>query len=175
MSKMYVIKGSIVDLDVDIIVNAANKTLLGGGGVDGIIHRKAGKELLEECKTLGGCETGESKMTDGYNLYARKIIHTVGPVYSNGTRGEPTLLENCYLNSMTLAEEYRVKTNKEEVTIAFPCISTGVYHFPKDKACDISVNTIKKINNKNIKVIFVCFEDEDYKLYLDKVHGIKLL
>lgn len=175
MSKMYVIKGSIVDLDVDIIVNAANKTLLGGGGVDGIIHRRAGKELLEECKTLGGCETGEAKITDGYNLYARKIIHTVGPVYSSGTRGESTLLENCYLNSMKLAEEYRVKTNKEEVTIAFPCISTGVYHFPKDKACDIAVSTINKINNKNIKVIFVCFEDEDYKLYLEKVRGIKLL
>ena len=175
MSKMYVIKGSIVDLDVDIIVNAANKTLLGGGGVDGIIHRKAGKELLEECKTLGGCETGEAKITDGYNLYARKIIHTVGPVYSSGTRGESILLENCYVNSMKLAEEYRIKTNKEEVTIAFPCISTGVYRFPKDKACDIAVNTIKKINNKNIKVIFVCFEDEDYKLYLDTVYGIKLL
>lgn len=175
MSKMYVIKGSIVDLDVDIIVNAANKTLLGGGGVDGIIHRRAGKELLEECKTLGGCETGEAKITDGYNLYARKIIHTVGPVYSNGTRNEDELLENCYVNSMILAEQYRIKTNKEEVTIAFPCISTGVYHFPKDKACDIAVNTIKKINNKNIKVLFVCFEDEDYKLYLDKVNGIRLI
>lgn len=165
MKTIEVLKGDITNLDVDIIVNAANKSLLGGGGVDGAIHRKAGKELLEECKTLHGCNTGEAKITDGYNLKARKIIHTVGPVYYGGNNNEDELLKNCYNNSMSLAESYRKENNLDKVSIAFPCISTGVYHFPKDKASLIAVNTIKEINNSNIDVIFVCFEEEDYKLY----------
>lgn len=164
-----VIRGDITSLDVDIIVNAANKTLLGGGGVDGAIHRKAGKELLRECKTLHGCNTGEAKMTDGYNLKARKIIHTVGPVYYGGKNNEAELLKNCYKNSMLLAESYRVNSGLDKVTIAFPCISTGVYRYPKEEAKEIAINTVKEVDNPNIKVIFVCFEEEDYNLYLSSI------
>lgn len=165
MNNIEVIKGDITNLDVDIIVNAANKSLLGGGGVDGAIHRKAGKELLEECKKLHGCNTGEAKITNGYNLKARKIIHTVGPVYYGGNHNERELLKNCYKNSLFLAETYRKGNNLNNITIAFPCISTGIYHFPKKEASLIAINTVKEINNPNIKVIFVCFEEEDYKLY----------
>ena len=165
MNNIEVIKGDITNLDVDIIVNAANKSLLGGGGVDGAIHRKAGKELLEECKKLHGCNTGEAKITNGYNLKARKIIHTVGPVYYGGNHNERELLKNCYQNSLFLAETYRKEHNLNNITIAFPCISTGIYHFPKKEASLIAINTVKEINNPNIKVIFVCFEEEDYKLY----------
>lgn len=170
MNNIKLIKGDITNLDVDIIVNAANKSLLGGGGVDGAIHRKAGKQLLEECKTLHGCNTGEAKITNGYNLKARKIIHTVGPVYYNGNRNEDELLKNCYVSSMRLAEHYRINNNLDRVSIAFPCISTGIYHFPKDKASLIAFNTIKEINNQNIDVIFVCFEEEDYKLYSNLIN-----
>ena len=165
MNNIEVIKGDITNLDVDIIVNAANKSLLGGGGVDGAIHRKAGKELLEECKKLHGCNTGEAKITNGYNLKARKIIHTVGPVYYGGNHNERELLKNCYQNSLFLAETYRKENNLNNITIALPCISTGIYHFPKKEASLIAINTVKEINNPNIKVIFVCFEEEDYKLY----------
>ena len=165
MNNIEVIKGDITNLDVDIIVNAANKSLLGGGGVDGAIHRKAGKELLEECKKLHGCNTGEAKITNGYNLKARKIIHTVGPVYYGGNHNERELLKNCYQNSLFLAETYRKENNLNNITIAFPCISTGIYHFPKKEASLIAINTVKEINNPNIKVTFVCFEEEDYKLY----------
>ena len=163
-------KCNIVELDVDIIVNAANKTLLGGGGVDGAIHRKAGKELLAECRTLHGCETGEAKMTSGYNLPAKKIIHTVGPVYRDGTKGEKKLLENCYKNSLLLAEDYRQENNLEEVTIAFPCISTGIYGYPKEEAADVAIKTVKEFNNDKINVIFVCFEDKDYAIYTRKLN-----
>lgn len=165
MNNIKVIKGDITTLDVDIIVNAANKTLLGGGGVDGAIHRKAGRELKEECKGLGGCNTGEAKITNGYNLKAKKVIHTVGPVYYGGNHNEGELLKNCYKNSLLLAEDYRRENNLDKITIAFPCISTGVYHFPKEEASFIAVNTIKEVNNPNIEVVFVCFEEEDYKLY----------
>ena len=165
MNNIEAIKGDITNLDVDIIVNAANKSLLGGGGVDGAIHRKAGKELLEECKKLHGCNTGEAKITNGYNLKARKIIHTVGPVYYGGNHNERELLKNCYQNSLFLAETYRKENNLNNITIACPCISTGIYHFPKKEAALIAINTVKEINNPNIKVIFVCFEEEDYKLY----------
>lgn len=165
MNNIKVIKGDITTLDVDIIVNAANKTLLGGGGVDGAIHRKAGRELKEECKGLGGCNTGEAKITNGYNLKARRVIHTVGPVYYGGNHNEGELLKNCYKNSLLLAEDYRRENNLDKITIAFPCISTGVYHFPKEEASFIAVNTIKEVNNPNIEVVFVCFEEEDYKLY----------
>lgn len=166
---MEVVKGDITKMDVDIIVNAANRTLLGGGGVDGAIHRGAGKGLLEECRSLGGCATGEAKMTGAYNLVCKKIIHVVGPVYKNGLLGEKELLKNCYKNAMKLAEEYRKENNLEEISIAFPCISTGVYNYPKDEASHVAVTTIKEIDNSKIKVIFVCFEEVDYKLYMSEI------
>ena len=163
---MKVIKGDITSLNVDIIVNAANKTLLGGGGVDGAIHRKAGKELLEECKTLGGCNTGEAKMTDAYNLPCKKIIHTVGPVYSKSKKEESErLLKNAYKNSLVLAEKYRNENNLDKITIAFPCISTGVYHFPKEDASFIAISTVKEFDNDKIDVSFVCFDEESYNIY----------
>ena len=163
---MKVIKGDITSLNVDIIVNAANKTLLGGGGVDGVIHRKAGKELLEECKTLGGCNTGEAKMTDAYNLPCKKIIHTVGPVYSKSKKEESErLLKNAYKNSLVLAEKYRNENNLDKITIAFPCISTGVYHFPKEDASIIAISTVKEFDNDKIDVSFVCFDEESYNIY----------
>lgn len=167
---MNILLGDITTLDVDIIVNAANKSLLGGGGVDGAIHRKAGPKLLEECKTLHGCETGEAKITDAYNLPCKKIIHTVGPVYYQEKGAAPKLLENCYKNCMALAEEYRKQTGKEKVTIAFPCISTGIYAYPKEEACKIAVDTIKEINNENINVIFTCFDEFDYNLYYEYLY-----
>ncbi len=164
---LNILLGDITSLEVDIIVNAANKTLLGGSGVDGAIHRKAGPKLLEECRTLNGCETGEAKMTDAYNLPSKKIIHTVGPIYYQEEEKAPALLRNCYVNCMALAEEYRKQSCKEKVTIAFPCISTGIYAYPKEAACKVAVDTIKEINNENINVIFTCFEDYDYNLYYD--------
>ena len=162
MSKIELIKGDITKLNVQAIVNAANKSLLGGGGVDGAIHRAAGKELLEECKTLNGCLTGEAKITKGYDLPAKHIIHTVGPIWNDGKSNEPELLANCYKNSLTLALNNNVKT------IAFPNISTGIYNFPKEKAADIAFNEVRNFinNNKQIKkVIFVVFDDENYKIY----------
>lgn len=170
MANIEVVQGDITRMDVDIVVNAANKTLLGGGGVDGAIHRRAGKELLEECRTLGGCRTGEAKMTNGYNMRCSKIIHTVGPVYHGGNNGEAELLKNCYFNSMMLAEEYRFTNELGSISIAFPCISTGVYGYPKKEACKIAVETIKEINNSKIKVFFVCFEEDQYQLYLDEIN-----
>ena len=170
MTNIEVVQGDITRMDVDIVVNAANTTLLGGGGVDGAIHRRAGKELLEECRTLGGCRTGEAKMTNGYNMRCSKIIHTVGPVYHVGNNGEAELLKNCYFNSMMLAEEYRFTNGLGSISIAFPCISTGVYGYPKKEACKIAVETIKEINNSKIKVFFVCFEEDQYQLYLDEIN-----
>lgn len=170
MTNIEVVQGDITRMDVDIVVNAANKTLLGGGGVDGAIHRRAGKELLEECRTLGGCRTGEAKMTNGYNMRCSKIIHTVGPVYHGGNNGEAELLKNCYFNSMMLAEEYRFTNELDSISIAFPCISTGVYGYPKEEACKIAVKTIKEIGNSKIKVFFVCFEEDQYQLYLDEIN-----
>lgn len=164
-----VYKGDITKIDADIIVNAANKTLLGGGGVDGAIHRAAGKELLSECKTLGGCEVGDAKMTLGYNLKAKRIIHTVGPYYKDGNHNERQLLSNCYKNSLRLAEKYRMENNLDSVSIAFPCISTGVYKYPFNEACSIAYKTAKENINSHIKVIFVCFSDSDYKTYESKI------
>jgi len=159
---MELIKGDITTLDVDAVVNAANKTLLGGGGVDGAIHRAAGPELLAECKKMNGCPTGQAKITGGYRLRAKYIIHTVGPVWSGGLNDEHALLASCYQNSLMLAKENRIKT------IAFPGISTGIYGFPLDQAAMIAVSETKRFLQKNIfpeKVIFVAFSDDNYKIY----------
>lgn len=160
--RVRVIKGDITKLKVDAIVNAANISLLGGGGVDGAIHRAAGSKLLSECKTLAGCKTGESKITEGYNLPAKFVIHTVGPVWHGGNSQEDELLANCYKTSLKLATDDDIKT------IAFPCISTGVYHFPKQRAADIAVNRTKEFlsGNETIdSVTFVCFDDVNFKIY----------
>jgi len=162
------IQGDITKLEVDAIVNAANKSLLGGGGVDGAIHRAAGPELLEECKSLNGCETGEAKITKAYGLPARHVIHTVGPVWSGGNRHEEKLLKGCYQNSMNLATDYGLKS------IAFPNISTGVYHFPKDRAAEIAISSVKEFlseSSHSIVVSFVCFDDENYRLYSHLVNS----
>ncbi len=154
--------GDITKLKVDAIVNAANNTLLGGGGVDGAIHRAAGPQLLEECKKLNGCATGEAKITKGYNLPAEYVIHTVGPIYKDGKHNEPQLLKNCYINSLKLAEKYKIKT------IAFPSISTGVYGYPKELAAPIAINAVLEILPEcpSIKkVIFVLFSQRDFDIY----------
>lgn len=159
--KIEVIKGDITTLDVDAIVNAANRSLLGGGGVDGAIHKAAGQKLYEECKSLGGCKVGEAKITKGYDLPAKYIIHTVGPVWQGGNDHEAKLLRDCYINSMKLAEKKGIKS------LAFPNISTGVYMFPKVEAAKIAVDAVKSYlkNSKLEKVIFVCFNDENLELY----------
>lgn len=157
------VQGDITSLDVDAIVNAANKKLLGGGGVDGAIHRVAGPQLLKACRALNGCEVSEAKITRGYNLPARHVIHTVGPVWGGGKRHEDMLLADCYRNSLELAAKNRVKT------IAFPAISTGVYRFPADRACAIAVKTAREFLSANgntvEKVIFCCFNTQTYELY----------
>ena len=167
--KVELIQADITKLEVDAIVNAANTSLLGGGGVDGAIHRAAGRELLEECKTLGGCATGDARITKGYKLPAKFVIHTVGPVWNGGKRNEENLLAQCYQNSLNLAVENNCNS------IAFPNISTGVYHFPKQKAAEIAISTVKNFLSKNTKinkVYFVCFDDENFNIYkeiLDEV------
>lgn len=162
MKRLVVVKGDITEVEADAIVNAANNSLLGGGGVDGAIHRAAGPELLEECKTLNGCKSGEAKITQGYKLPAKYVIHTVGPVWYGGNRGEDEILTSCYRNSLNLAKDYSLKT------IAFPSISTGVYRFPVERATRIAVGEMKKFlaNDKNFKWIkIVCFDDITYKCY----------
>jgi O-acetyl-ADP-ribose deacetylase len=161
-AKIDIVLGDITKLDVDAVVNAANTTLLGGGGVDGAIHRAAGPELLEECRALGGCPTGEAKITRGYNLPARFVIHTVGPVRSGGNRGEAELLANCYRNSLRLAVENKIRT------IAFPAISCGAYRYPISAAAEIAVRTTHDFlatNDRIDKVIFVAATEEIFAAY----------
>ena len=162
MGKIEIILGDITKLQVDAIVNAANTTLLGGGGVDGAIHRAAGPQLLAECRTLNGCNTGEAKITGGYNLPAKYVIHTVGPVWRGGNQREPELLESCYAQSLKLAVKNNLKT------IAFPNISTGVYSFPKQSAATIAIESVVKFLNVHPeleKVIFCCFDRENFDIY----------
>lgn len=162
MTQIEVIQGDITQLKVDAIVNAANSSLLGGGGVDGAIHRVAGLQLLEECRKLKGCETGKAKITKGYNLPAKWVIHTVGPMWRGGNDGEDELLASCYHQSLAISEQYKIES------IAFPAISTGVYRFPVERASKIAVNEVNKfLDNRTIKrVIFVCFGQNTYDTYL---------
>ena len=162
MTQIEVLKGDITKLEVDAIVNAANESLLGGGGVDGAIHRAAGSKLLEECRTLSGCKTGQSKITKGYNLPAKFVIHTVGPVWHGGKNNERELLKSCYTTALNLAKENGIKT------IAFPAISCGVYRFPLEEACEIATNTVKEFITTNDcleKVIFIDINDAIIEIY----------
>ncbi len=158
--RIELIQDDITKLHVDAIVNAANNSLLGGGGVDGAIHKAAGPGLLEVCSLLGGCSTGEAKITKGFKLPAKFIIHTVGPVWNGGAEGEEELLAKCYRNSLKLAAEYHCKE------VAFPNISTGVYHFPKELAATIAMREVKKFLDTSPlpeKVIFVCFDKTNFE------------
>ncbi|GAB1484559.1 O-acetyl-ADP-ribose deacetylase [Treponema sp.] len=164
--EIQLVKGDITMIDVAAIVNAANSSLLGGGGVDGAIHRAAGPELLEECRAIsrkqGGCAVGEAVLTKGYKLQAPYIIHTVGPVWQGGNANEATLLQNCYRNVFRIAHEHKIDS------LAFPNISTGIYGFPKNLAAELVLQYIDEIASQEAlvkKVVFVCFDDENYKLY----------
>jgi len=163
LNRIHVIQGDITIQDVDAIVNAANNSLLGGGGVDGAIHRAAGPELLEACRKLHGCSTGEAKITPGYHLPAKWIIHTVGPVWKGGLEKEDLYLARCYRNSLLLAVKYKLHS------IAFPAISTGVYRFPLERATEIAITEVFSFLKENQlvqKTIFVCFSRDTYDIYL---------
>jgi O-acetyl-ADP-ribose deacetylase (regulator of RNase III) len=161
-SILHAVQADITTLKVDVIVNAANSSLLGGGGVDGAIHRAAGPELLRECRQLNGCKTGEARITKGYRLLAKFIVHTVGPVWRDGTHGEPELLASCYRNSLRLAADHGAHT------IAFPCISTGVYGYPLGLAARVAIQTVKSSLPEfgSIReVIFCCYSAGDFAVY----------
>ena len=163
--EIKLVKGDITKISVDAIVNAANSSLMGGGGVDGAIHRAGGKIIHDECMKIvekqGGCSTGEAVYTSAGNLPAKFVIHTVGPIWYEGKRNEEDLLKSCYINSLKLAENLNLKT------ISFPNISTGVYHFPKEKAAKIAIDSVKSFSSKNIETVyFVCFDEENYQIYL---------
>lgn len=171
--RITIAQGDITTYDVDAIVNAASESLLGGGGVDGAIHAAAGPQLTQECRALGGCAPGEAKLTQGYNLPARWVIHTVGPIWKGGDRGEADVLRQCYANSLALAAE------RGFGSIAFPNISTGVYNFPRELAASLSLETARDFfDNTPVpedvleEIVFVCFNDESYRCYLRAVEEI---
>ncbi|GMT44823.1 MAG: macro domain-containing protein [bacterium] len=164
------VSSDITRMHVAAIVNAANRTLLGGGGVDGAIHRAAGPGLLDECRKLNGCDTGSAKITRGYNLPAKYVIHAVGPVWRGGNNNERELLKGCYETALKLAAEHNCKS------IAFPNISTGIYHFPKEEAAKIAIDTVRNFLSENSlpeEVIFVCFDAENYAIYEKMLKGLK--
>lgn len=167
MGTINIYQGDITKLNVDVIVNAANKSLLGGGGVDGAIHKAAGKQLLAACKKLNGCETGNAKITEGFLLPSKFVIHTVGPIYNGGKSGEAQKLASCYIRSLELAIEYNLKT------IAFPNISTGVYGYPKEEAANIAIQAVKIFLQKTNLIdliIFCVFDNENFKIY-NRLHS----
>src|SRR3989442_9437006 len=169
VNRIEVVEGDITQQKVDAIVNAANTTLLGGGGVDGAIHRAAGPELMEECRKLKGCATGQAKITKGYRLAAKWVIHTVGPVWRDGNQGEDELLAGCYRNSLALAEQNGVRT------VAFPSISTGAYGFPMERAARIAVTEIKNALERNSlieKVVLVCFGKSAFDIHKQAMRGL---
>ena len=168
VTRIHAVRGDITNLDVDAVVNAANESLLGGGGVDGAIHDAAGPELLEECRRIGGCPTGEARITGAYSLKARRIIHAVGPVWKDGHRGEPKLLASCYESSLRLAIENKLRS------IAFPAISTGAFGYPIKAAAIIAISTVNVFTNQSgplDEVIFCCFSREDLAVYNRLLHN----